>query len=287
MTGKVVLREVEEFMNDYQPVYQPILPLFLAGKSQAWSEDVGTVDFKRVEAIGDIRAGHITPKDTEIKQISVGENKKTFKKYFFANQYVQSALQTREGVEAVGAQVLDEHWKQADELFLLGEGTAANNVLNNGLYWSADTNYVLENSKEIDNANGSLTDLHTQIMVSVEKANLIAGKKAIIFYGEAMLAKINSLYSTTNTPFITSLKAVIDTYSVVKMPSGITPSGENGWIIVNFDQVKLNYVKLPELNDQGVNAEKMYAWMNFLMGSYMLEVLALYGVIRQPVTFEA
>jgi hypothetical protein len=111
MTNKVALKTVEEFM----PVYQPLFALFL-GKSQAYSEEVGSIDFKRVDTVGDIRAKHITPKDTEIKQIGVSEGKKTFKKYFLANQFIQSLLQDPRGNQEVIAQVLDEHNKQADDL---------------------------------------------------------------------------------------------------------------------------------------------------------------------------
>jgi len=151
MTNKVALRTVEEFMADYQPVYQPLYPLFL-GKSQAWSEQVGKLDFKRLDTVGDIRNKHITPKDTEMKQINAKEASKTFKKYFLASQYVQSAFQDNQGVEDVIAQVLDENQKLQDDLFLLGEGTSASTMVNNGLFWSSDSNYVLESSIEIAKA---------------------------------------------------------------------------------------------------------------------------------------
>src|SRR5687768_16190942 len=110
-TNKVQLRAVEDFMSDYQPTYQPVYPLLL-GKSQAYNEEVGSVDFRRANTVGDIRARQLTPKDTEIRQIAVGEAKKTFKKYFLANQFVQSALQDQQGLEDIVAQVLDEHQKQ-------------------------------------------------------------------------------------------------------------------------------------------------------------------------------
>src|SRR5690348_7660012 len=71
-TNKIVLRSVEEFMSDYVPIYQPMYPLFL-GKSQAYSEQTGKLEFRRVQTVGDIRAKHITPKDTEMRQIAVME----------------------------------------------------------------------------------------------------------------------------------------------------------------------------------------------------------------------
>lgn len=287
MTNKVVLREAEQFMADYTPTYQPFYTMFL-GKSQSYTQEVGVLNFRSVEAVGDIRAKHITPKDTEIKQISVKDAKKTFKKYFLARQYVQSAFQSTEGNESVVAQVLDEHHKQMDDLFLLGEGTQASDVINNGLFWSADSNYVLKSSAVV--AAGAdtdhLKDMHAKIMATVSESDTIAGRKVIIIYGATACAKFDALYATSDAPFKKVLGEVLGAnYSVVKLPLDVTPSSTNGWIVVNMDQVKLHYTTLPELQNQGVNEEKMYAWHNFVMGSLMLEVLAGKGVIRQPVTF--
>ena len=288
MTNKIVTRTAEEFMQDYTPVYQPIYPLFLNSKAQAYTEEVGVMSFKRLEAVGDLRLKHITPKDTEIKQVSAKEGSKTFKKYFLANQYVQSEFQDRQGLEDVIAQVLDENQKLADDLLLLGEGTSASNMINNGLYWSNDANYVLETSIEIDNANAWLTDLHAQVVTSKIKADLVSGRKVIFFYGSTMMPKINGLYASSGRSFKASLNEVLGAnYSIAELPSDVTPSGANGWIIVNMDQVKLHYSALPTLKAQGVNEEKLYSWHNFVAGSMMLDVLVSKAVIRQPVTFEA
>ncbi len=277
MTNKVALRTIEEFMSGYTPVYQPIYPLLL-GKSQSYSEEVGKIDFKRANTIGDIRAKHITPKDTEIRQLSFNEGTKSFKKYFLANQFQISALQDQKGVEDVVSQVLDEHQKQMDELILLGEGTSTSTMLNNGLFWSNDPNYNLLTSDE------TLTDaaaLHTSVMATMEVANQVAGKKAIIFYGTECLPIFDSLHDTAPIPFKKTLAEVAPDYSILKLPAAICPASEDGWMIVNLDQVKLHYTALPSLKDQGVNDEKMYAWFNFLMGSSMLEVLCPNGIIRQ------
>lgn len=288
-TGKISLRTVEEFMADYVPVYQPVYPLFM-GKSQAYSEEVGTVDFKRVNTVGDIRARHITPKDTEIKQIAVNEAKKTLKKYFLANQFVISNLQDKRGLEDIVAQVLDEHQKQMDDLFLLGEGSSNSTMINNGLFWSNDSNYDLKSSAEVaaGTASDHLKDMHTKIMASVSEADDVAGRKILMVYGSTATSKFDSLYANTDAPFKRVLGEVLGAnYSLVKMPSAVTPNSANGWIVANLDQVKLHYTALPSLKAQGVNEEKMYTWHNFLMGSCMLEVLAQKAVIRQPVTFAA
>jgi hypothetical protein len=286
-TNKVLLRTIEEVMNDYVPVYAPIYPLFM-GKSQAYSEEVGQISFKRLNAIGDIRTKHLTPKDTEIRQISVSESSKTFKKYFLANQYQQSALQDRGSIEDVVKQVLDEHQKHMDELFLLGEGTASNNVVNNGLFWSGDSNWSEEASVELDTDADSLLSLHTNVMATVAAADAIAGRKLILFYGTDITSRFDGLYAASNAPFKKVLQEVLGSnYQLGKIPAAITPASSHGWICVNLDQVKLHYTALPALKAQGVNDEKMYAWFNFMMGSCMLDVLADGAVIKQPATIEA
>jgi hypothetical protein len=283
-TNKIALRTVEEFMSDYTPIYQPIYPLFL-GKSQQYENEVGKMDFRRVEAVGDIRAKHITPKDTEIRQVAVMEGKKAFKKYFLANQFTISQVQDRQGIEEVVAQVLDEHQLQMDELFLKGEGTNAGNVINNGLFYSADANYTLKNSTAIAAGADRLNDFHSKVVGTAEDAEEVAGRKIIVFYGDDILPLFDSVYSSAARPFKSVLSEVLGpNFSMVKMPKAATPAGASGWIVANLDQCKLHYTALPQLLDQGHNAEKMYYWHNFFLGSTMLEVLAKDGIIHQPAT---
>lgn len=285
-TNKVMLRSVEQFMADYVPTYTPIYTALL-GNSQAYSEEAGKVSFNRLEAVGDLRAKHITPKDSVMQQISVIESSKTFKKYFLANQFVQSALQDNSRTEQVIAQVLDEHNKQMDDLLLLGEGTNANNVVNNGLFWSGDSNYTLESSVDYGDISADpLVDLHKQVMVTAQKAKQLDGQKLLMFYGSTLLPFYNSVYTATSMPFKTVLSQVLGSeFALAEMPSDTTPSGANGWICITLPQVKLHYTSLPKLAAQGVNDEKMYSWHNFLMGSCMVDVMALNGIIRQPAAY--
>lgn len=282
MTNKVVLRSIEEFQAGFVPVYQPVLPLFLSG-AQSYSPEAGKMTFEKLEAVGDLRAKMITPKDTEMQQISAQEKSRIFKKYFFANQFTCSALQDQKGVEDVVAEVLDEHNKQADGLLIGDSG-----VTNNALYYSNDANYVAPSSEEIDTDADPLIGMHAQVVANAKDADDVAGRKLILFYGDNVLPKYDSLYASQPVPFKRVLKEVLgENYSLAKLPADITPAGADGWMIVNLDQIKLHYTALPQLLAQGVNDEKMYAWFNFLMGSMMLEVKAYGGIIRQEVTFEA
>lgn len=284
-TNKIVLREVNEIMADYVPTYQPFYPL-LMGKSQAYPEQVGKVNFKRLEAVGNIRNQHYNPKDTHVHQISVVEKLKNFKKYFLASSFVQSTLQDREQNEDVVRQVLDENQKLMDDLVLLGEGTSASTMINNGLYWSADPNYLLQSSTELASTGSHLPALHASVVTQKILADTVAGRKVIVFYGSTMLSKVCGIYAESSVAFKTALQSAIGgQYTLAELPSEVTPSGANGFMIVNLDQVKLHYTTTPKLAAQGVDERNMEVWHNFMMGSAMLEVLAYKGVIRQPHTF--
>lgn len=285
-TNKLVLREADEVMADYKPVYKPFWPVLL-GNSVSYPEEVGKINFKRLEAIGDIRAKHFNPKDTHIHQIAVTEKTKTFKKYFFAAQFVQSILQDRAQNEDIVRQVLDENNKYMDDLVLLGEGTSASTMINNGLYWSADANYLLESSSELAATGGHLPALHASVVAEKIKADPVDGRKVIVFYGSTMLTKICGIYDSS-VPFRDALqRAIGGNYSLAELPAEVTPSGANGFMILNLDQIKLHYTAPPVLKAQGVDERNMEVWHNFLMGSTMVEVLAYKGIIRQPHTFGA
>jgi len=282
-TNKPVLKTIEQFMADYQPTYQPIYPLFL-GKSLQHVDEVGKINFKRVETMGDIRAKHITPKDTEMRQISVGESSRSFKKYYLANQFVLSHMQSQEGVDQVVSQVLDEHQKQFDEQFLTGEGTSDGTVINNGLFWSGDANHTTEASVEIASSE-RLTDFHNKVVTTATAADLLSGRKVIMFYGANITPLYNSVYSSAARAWKSVLAEVLGpNYTLAQMPASITPSGAHGWLIANLDQCKLHYTRLPALEAQGSNEEKKYYWFNFLMGSTMLECLGSGAIIKQPAT---
>ncbi|AEG42314.1 hypothetical protein BdPhPhi1402_gp17 [Bdellovibrio phage phi1402] len=287
MTNKLVQRSIEEFLTGYKPAYNMILPLFM-DNAQPYAIEAGKVTFQRAEAIGDLRGRLITPKDTEIHQLHSREGSKVFKKYFLGAQYIQSSLQDTRGYEDVVAQVMDEHNKQADEMFLTGDGTSDADVKNNGLFYSGDANYVKKVSYEVQkDANGlHFADLYQKMISTLQEANDVDGDKLVLVYGEAMIAKYNGLLPATEQAFSKIFADATPEAVKAKIPKSITPAG-NGFIIVNRQQVKLHYTTLPKIDGQGINEEKKYAWTNFIMGSSMLEVLALGGVIHQPVTFEA
>jgi len=280
VTNKTGVQTISEFKAGYTPRYAPLYPLLLPRSRQHVAE-VGEQNFKQATTVGDIRARRFNPKDTELKQVAVGQGSKAFKKYFFANQYIISTMQSQEGTSDVVAQVLDEHQKHNDDLTLTGDSG-----VNNGLYTSSDPNYTLKDSVEIDSTS-RLYDLHGKVIETATEADKLSGPKILLFYGN-VLPYYRGLFSGSDKPFATVLaESLGEDYSVKAMPSEITPSGAHGWMIINTNNVMYHYMTLPKLDDQGTNAEKKYNWFNFLMGSSMVDVEAPGAIIRQPTTLEA
>lgn len=284
MTNKIVLRSIEEFMQDYVPNYAPIMPLFL-GKSQQYTAEVGELVFKRIDTVGDIRSKVISPKATEMHMINATETAKKFNKYFYGSKYVQSKLQDARGYEEVLAQVLDEHNKQGDITFLTGDGTSDATVLNNGLFWSQDANYEKNASSAIAATGNHLPGLYAKMVSIFEDANVVSGRKLVMPYGTNVIDKVNSLFADNSVPFLKAVSEALPGTAITKMPREVTPVGENGFLIINMDQIKLHYTELPGIDNQGQNEEDGYAWTNFKMGSSMVEVLAKGGIVKQPITF--
>lgn len=282
MTNKIVLRTTDEYMGGFRPIYRPLWGLFM-GNAVQYSAEVGTHTFREVKTVGDIRAKDFTPKDTELKQIAVAEGSKTFKKYFKGVQYIQSQFQDQRGVQEMIGQVLDEHNRQADDL-LLGDS------INSGIYTSADENYELKNSYEVqkDANDEHLADMYAKVVSLAQEANVNAGRKVVMFYGSTVLPKFGGLFAQAVRPFRGVLAEGLGAdYSILEMPADCTPSNANGMMILNMDQIRLHWTAMPQLRNQGINEEKQYYWFNFLLGSMMADLRVDKAIIRQPLTFEA
>jgi len=288
MTNKIELKTTEQYMEDFRPSYAPLMPAFI-GNSTVHDAEVGSVEYKRVKTVGDIRSRVINVQDSEIKQLSIAMGKKKFSKFFLGSQFQNSELQSSQGVQQAIAKFLDEHNRQSDEMFLTGMGTDDATVKNNGLLFSQDENYTKRPSAEVqrDANNNWLTDLYTKVKDTIDEAQDLDGRILLLFYGERAIQEHNKLFVETKTSLIKTLRDAYSDVSFGKIPKRITPAGQSGVLAVNLDQVMLNYTILPELRNQGINEEKMYFWANFLMGSSMLDVQNQGGVVRQPLTWQA
>jgi hypothetical protein len=284
-TNKIVLQTQEEFIADFTPSYEPIYGILL-GNAVAYTEEVGQVKFNRVEAVGDIRARRLTPKDTTIKQIAVKSGSRKFTKAFYANQYVQSLLQDQSEINTVVAQVLDEHSRQFDENMFLGEGTSPSTAINNSLFHSQDPYYDLRSSTAISAPTADTADYYSKLMAIMDAADRVPGRKAILVYGSTAQSRLNTLFPSSTDSLRSVLEGAIDEDDrIIKVPADINLGNVNGWIVVSLDHVKLHHCGLPKLDGQGTNEEKKYTWHNFLMGTSMVELLKDDAVIRQPLTF--
>lgn len=289
-TQNIQLKSIDEFLAGYNPIYSPILPGFLTGgKSTIMPAEAGITNFKRIEASGDLRGNRISPKDTSIKRAAAILASKTFKQYFYANQFVNSTLQRADQVDDAMAQILDAHFKHADEIMVTGDGTTDSDVLNNGLLFSLDSNYTKNVSSEVPTSE-RLAAFHALVMSVALDANKVSGAKSIMYYGSNILPLYTGIHSGSGRAVNAALQEALDAlgdFSQMVLPSEITPSGQNGFLIVNRDQIHTHTVPLPQILSRGVDERSMEVWGNFLTGSNMIEVLAKGGIIRQPLTLAA
>lgn len=284
MTNKIVLRTNEEFLSDFKPLYTPIWPLLINnGAGVKHSMEVGQTSFRETKTIGDIRNRRIDPKSTEVHQIHSTEGVKTFHKYFDASQYIQSSLQDTKGYETVKGQALDEHNLQFDEMLMDGGG------INNGLIVSSDANHTTNSSYEIKKDAGGkyFADMYDKMSEVLEAANRLQGDKLVFVMGDKTIKNFNSLSSTTDTPLSKLIQDAFPEFSFNKMSDRLNAAGREGLLIVNLDQIRVNYIYTPAIDGEGVNEEKRYIWTNFLSGSSMVDVRNKGGVTYQPFTFQA
>jgi len=286
MTSKIVLREVDEFLADFVATYSPIMPGFLVGGSQ-YTMEVGKINFRRLQTDGNLDAMLLSPKDTEMTQIQSRESKKIFSKYFLGAQYVQSQLQDRQGYEVVLAETLNHLNLQNDKLFMFGGGTQPSDVINNGLFYSQDANYTLKTSYEVlaGSTSDHLKDLYSKIIQVYNEADEVNGQKTVLVYGSTMINKYSGIFAESSVPFLRTLQEALPGVRIEKMPTSLTPAGQNGFMVVNVPQIKVHYTVIPQIISQGVNDEKLHAWTNFALGSSMVDVKAKDGIVKQPLTF--
>ncbi len=280
-TGKIELKTTIQYNDGFVPIYRPLYPSVMQ-KTVQYPLEVGKLETRRLVTIGDIRAKTVTPKDTELVQIAAGPVSRYFKKKALMNQYRVSDLQSQEGSQDVVNQVLDEAHKQADEIILFNEGTSDGSVLNNGLYYSSDPHF----STGI--ATPTITDnfeFYDAILATATEADKVAGRKLIVFFGTNCLPVYRGLFETGVKSMRQALQEGLgQDYSLTQMPADITPNSANGWLLINLDQIRTHYMKLPSLVAQGHNEEKGYYWFNFQQASFMTELLAGNSLIRQAAT---
>lgn len=272
--------DIDKMNESYNPAYAALVSLFLP-KSEEYEAKEGSVNFKEVETVGDVKAKRISPKDTELELINTRISKKVFNKYYHGIKYTVSELQSDESFQKTIDQVLDEHLKQFDEIFVTGD------THNNGLLASSDTNYVLKASQPVGTTTPAKQAALLPLIAGIaEDMKSIAGSKTLYYYGISDV--INSI-DTNGISFKKLLNEVVgEEIELVKIPTealGATYGALKGFVVVAHDHVSLNYTALPHVKASAMNEEGGYRWARFLSGSSMLEVNAKGAVQHQPVTY--
>lgn len=281
-TNLIISQTSQEFLSGYTPIYSPIYPLFTQN-GQQYALQAAERTLRRAVALGDIRTKRYSPKDTEVKHFNAGPQDKVFKAYLNVVRFTHSIFQDASGVPDILSQALEEHQKAQDELLYFGDGATDGAQINNGLYFSSDANYVKESSSSLSATNQ--LELFHQAVVSEARAVSVGGERSIIFYGDTCLAALDSLHASGGGTVLGNLIEVLSDFNLIRSPKGLTPSGENGILVVNHAQVKTHYVTEPVILDQDTDRKEMQAWANFVQGSMMVDVAAPGGIRKLPLVF--
>lgn len=232
-------------------------------------QEMGTAKSVTIRAVGDLTAKKIGVGDTEKRQAITDGVTKTFNKEFFNIKYEINNYQNKDHVNDLNIIVTDKLLMQQDAYLSAGVG-------NNGLFVSADPDYVTVASQTMTDYATTEAIIRTQL-----EANALLtgnGAKRIAFFG-TMIALVNTLISGTGLTILDCLRNAFPDVTFTSVPTHATTSG-NGFFILNDGLIRLNYTLLAGVKNSGVNEEDGYGYINYDYGTMMLELLAE-GAIAQ------
>lgn len=278
-TNKPILRSSEEFASNYTPVYPAVYPMFLSGAhSKPYERIEGTQNVKGVEAIGDMLAKKFSSKDTLIHQLHGKDKTFTFDKNFWLAEYKTGINQSSEGDPELVNEFLDNQNVLLDQLLMFGDEG------NQGLYTNNSSNFVTEG------AIGSIDDsdknaFFEAIMATAEEADKMAGSKILMPFGTVTRKLWRAgLFSTGQASVKGNLmQALGSEYTPMAMPQQITPNGEEGWLVINMNKIRVHNHGAPWM-EPGEDAPRRSRYVHFLLGSVGVELLAKGAIIKQVVT---
>lgn len=288
-SDKLGLEITTEAINTgYEPSYIPLFPILT--KTVKYVETIGEVKLKETKIIGDATARKISAQDTEWKHAKVGPASKQFNKYFAGIKYIASGLQDNADAQRIANELLDINLMEFDKNFFFGDPTDDGTLRNNGLFASADANYITNSSTSLSSTPdvGTYKDLFDALLAQAEAK--VGNAAKIILLSGTVTSKLGRFVPNTATSFARALAASYadsgKQVSFASVPTNITVGASaNGILVLTPSKLIHRYTAFPYIKQQGYNAENDYTWMNLMLGSSMVDVEKEGALIKQPVTF--
>jgi hypothetical protein len=275
---------VQEANGAVKPIYSPLYSLF--EKKTKYNETIGQVTFKRGDIVGDVLAKDLTAHNTERKHITVGSGQKVFNKYFKGVSYVRSGYQQTEDINSIASKVIEVHNKQLDRDIFTGDPAANGQIRNNGIFSTNDANAITNETVKFTGTDiNTISKFFNTLLKQSE--TLTGNDRKIILLGGKLRDLMQNFVTGTG---ISYKKALADIYPVetdiVELPANLNELKGVGDValVLSINNIMLNYLALPQLEDQGYDPRNKESWFNFYFGSAMVDVEQYGALIKQPVT---
>ncbi|MDR3112929.1 MAG: hypothetical protein LBU09_00955 [Endomicrobium sp.] len=284
-TDKLTLELTVQQVNDaVKPIYSPLYSIFT--KKTKYKETIGQVAFQRNDTLGDLEAKNLAAQNTERKHIVVGSGKKYFNKYFKGISYVESGYQEPGNINKISTRVIDTHSKQLDRMIFTGDPDAAGTLQNNGIFKSDDKNLIKNGDFNLpDKTINTIATFFNTILKQSEDAT--GNSKKTILLGGKLRDLITNFINNTAVSYRKALDDIFPVQTdIVPLPANLNNLASVGdiAIVLSLEDLMLNYLALPQLEDQGYDARNKESWFNFYFGSAMVDIETEGGIIIQPVT---
>jgi hypothetical protein len=271
------------------------IPAILAiPKRIPFSLDIDKITFKEYNVEKDsVVPTFLTSEMTEINHVKVSTQAHTFNAYGKGIKLIKDNYKNASvNVQAFHDQVLRELAIQFDRNSFIGEGG------NNGLITSTDSNFVTNSSEAIPAISGDgdgfnqiqkakqiATNLNIQVNDLTASTNI-----TVYFYGAALLPFLGSITPNQETDARSHIEQAFagKTVNFVDISALAAPASlglGSGIIVVSNDLTGLEHSGLPNLKNDGVNAEDDYYWSRYFYGSSQIRPEVYGAVIKQPITF--
>ena len=271
-------KTVEVMVARTQATYNPLFSIF--SKKNEFNVELGKLSLKDFDTVGEIKAAQVNAQDTETARVETTSSKKTFYKNIFALIRERSSFQGAEGDDALINKIINGLSEQLDKRIWAG----TTSFDNNGIFGSADANYVSNASAAIASTLAGLLDKIQTLKDSMETATG-KGVVNVLAYGDTK-TKLRQINANTAETF-SSIIARTANVNMIEVPNNVLVSTESGIIMYRDDMVALNHTAMPRVYDTDEDKKASSKWVKFIFGDAMLDVETKGAMSKQPLTYSS
>ena len=293
-------KEVKEMLGMVEFSY-PLLAPRVGAMKQHDVKDADKITFTTVDLDKDsVTPSLMLPEMTEINHINAGTKSFSFSPYLLGLNYRVSDLQDGSESSSVISAAVRELSVMFDTQTILGtslnQGMISTRGVKNPFYVNLPADETLRAANTVDAKIAALKALFVKIEDEFASKNS-ARSIDIYYWGDEMTALFNANNVATDATVLAVARQVFTIpVSFVKLPklalqqkyvnaakANALPAA-NGFVAVDPQSVRIDYVRLPAPMGQGHNEEHEYSWYKMRTGSVSVLPIREAGIVLQPVT---